>query len=166
MIKSKNKKLPKKNFHQNQHLFTQKKRKIRKKKAKKRESKRRKAKNKLEDGRTLGHNKATNTDDTIEINLKPLSVDVIPNDTLKEKIQCKSMENKSCKTSDEMQIFVKTFTGKTITLIIEQNDTIQNVKAKIQDEIDIPLKQQRLIFAGKELENGKTLSHYNIQNTS
>ena len=62
-----------------------------------------------------------------------------------------------------MQIFIKTLTGRTITIIVDPTDTVRNVKQKIKDKDDVPVDEQRLLYAGKELRDEDKLADYNIQ---
>ncbi|MEM6293152.1 MAG: ubiquitin-like protein [Myxococcota bacterium] len=101
----------------------------------------------LEDGKTLSHYNIQN-ESTLHLVLK-------------------LRDDKGAKgTSPGMRVFVKTLTGKTITLDVESGDSVGSVKARIASTEGHPVKRQRLIFAGKQLEDGKSLSHYNINNES
>ena len=65
-----------------------------------------------------------------------------------------------------MQLFVKTLTGKTVSIEVEEGETIEDVKAKIAEKEGIPAEQQRLIFGGQQLQDQKTLMDYDVGDDS
>lgn len=65
-----------------------------------------------------------------------------------------------------MQIFIKTLTGRTVSIIVDEDDTILNVKMKLKEKNDVPVDEQRLLFGGHQLEDKRTLKSYSIQRDS
>ena len=100
---------------------------------------------------------------SLSLHLKPLRAEKTMNKTTQQKMK---VYKDDMNGSGTMQIFLKTLTGKTITMDVEKENTIYQVKNKIQDKTGIPTDQQRLIFESKQLEDFKMIKNYNIEKES
>ena len=94
------------------------------------------------------------------------ALDAKASDSLHVVVQKKSTLHIVLPLRSEMKIFVQQMSGKTITLHVEENDSINNVKAKIMEKEGIPPEQQRLVLDAMHLEDGHTISSYNIKTES